>query len=55
MGVWSADSGGGGTDTSGLHLHNPGGLPRSLYLHYLCLYVKECPRSLLQVVEDKGQ
>ena len=55
MGVWSANSGGRGTDTSGLYLHHPGGLPRSLHLCHLCLYVKDCPRSLLQVVEGKGQ
>ena len=35
MDTWSADSGGGGTAASGLHLHHRGGLPRTLDLSHL--------------------
>ena len=31
-----ADSGGGCTAPSGLHLHHHGGLPRSLHLPHIC-------------------
>ena len=41
--IWSADSGGGGIAASGLHLHHPGGLPRTLDLPHLC-----CPPQTSQ-------
>ena len=55
MDIWCADSGGGGTGPSGLHLHHPGGLPRCLHLHTLCGVRREGQRRLLQNMEVKGQ
>ena len=55
MDIWCADSGGGGTGPSGLHLHHPGGLPRCLYLHTLCDVRQEGQRKLCQNMElDQG-
>ena len=53
--IWSADSGGGGIAASGLHLHHPGGLPRTLDLPHLCAVLTTSQRCLHQVVEGKGQ
>ena len=53
--IWCADSGGGGTGPSGLHLHHPGGLPRCLHLHILCDVRQEGQRRLCQNMEVKGQ
>ena len=46
--IWCADSGGGGTGPSGLHLHHPGGLPRCLHLR------REGQRRLCQNMETEG-
>ena len=55
MDIWCADSGGGGTGPSGLHLHHLGGLSRCLHLHTLCGVRREGQRRLLQNMEVKGQ
>ena len=53
--IWCADSGGGGTGPSGLHLHHPGGLSRCLHLHTLCDVRQEGQRKLCQNMElDQG-
>ena len=53
--IWSADSGGGGIAASGLHLHHPSGLPRTLDLPHLCGALTTSQRRLQEVVEGKGQ
>ena len=53
--IWSADSGGGAAAPSSLHLHHPGGLPRTPHLPPLCGALESSQRSLHQVVEGKGQ
>ena len=53
--IWCADSGGGGTGPSGLHLHHPGGLPRCLHLHTLRGVRQESQRRLCQNAEINGQ
>ena len=53
--IWCADSGGGGTGPSGLHLHHPGGLPRCLHLLNLRRILKKSQRSLRKMVEGESQ
>ena len=52
---WSADSEGRGIAASGLHLHHPGGLPRTLDLPHLCAVLATSQRRLQEMVEGKGQ
>ena len=53
--IWSADSGGGGTGPSGLHLHHPGGLPRDVHLFHLSDILQASQGSVYEMVEGKGQ
>ena len=55
MDIWSADSGGGGTGPTGLHLHHPGGLPRDVRLPHLSDILQASQGSLCEVVEGQGQ
>ena len=55
MDIWCADSGGGRTSPSGLHLHHHGGIPRCLHLPHSGGFLQASQKCLCQVVDDKGQ